>query len=86
MHNSTDDEYKVMETANNSMYSNQVKSKLNQPLVDSSFSKQPDFRNPYLKLRSTFSRDPKRVNKHIFDKAYKLEFRGKDSPSPTDYQ
>lgn len=73
------------DTANNSMYSGQIKNHVNQQLVDSCFNSKPDFRNPYLKLRSTFSRDPKRVNKKVYDKVYRLEFRGKDSPSPTDY-
>ena len=54
--------------------------------MESSFKPQNDFRNPYLKVKSTFSRDPKRVNKKIFDKAYAGDFRGKDSPSPTNYQ
>lgn len=57
-----------------------------QALVESSFRPQNDFRNPYLKVKSTFSRDPKRINRRVFDKAYAGEFRGKDSPSPTEYQ
>lgn len=49
------------------------------------FCKKPDFSNPYKNDNTTFGQSPDKVDKNIFERDYKTEFRGRHSPPPTKY-